>query len=183
MIYGIVLAGGKSTRMKTNKMLLEYNGRPIISYAIEGMKPFVDHLIVVTGRYDKEIREALKEEKDIEIITNENYELGMFSSVIAGVKHVRGPFFLIPGDCPFVQKETYDALLNGHGDIRVPRYKDKDGHPIYIDEKYIDELLSLPLDDNLKRFRDSKNYEIIDVRDKNIVMNLNDVLDFIKIND
>ena len=180
MIYGIVLAGGKSTRMKTNKMLLDYNGHPIIYYTIHSVLPFVDHLIVVTGRYDKEIRDALKDE-NVEIVTNENYEMGMFSSVLCGVKHVAGPFFLIPGDCPFVKKETFQALLNGSGKIRVPRYKEKDGHPIYICEDYIEELLSLPLDDNLKRFRDSKKYEIINVEDSNIVINLNADLDFINL--
>ena len=31
---------------------------------------------------------------------------------------------------------------------------------------------------NLKVFRDSKNYEIINVEDKNIVINLNEFLDY-----
>lgn len=177
---GVILAGGKSTRMKTNKMLIEFDGHPLIWYAINGMKPFVDHLVVVTGKYDKEIREALKDE-EVEIVTNHDYEKGMFSSVQTGLKRCRGPLFLLPGDCPFVQKETYEALLKGHEGIRVPSYKNKEGHPIYIASNYIDEILSLPLDDNLKRFRDSKKYEIISVRDKNIVINLNNVLDLIDI--
>ncbi len=178
---GIILAGGKSTRMGKNKMLIDINGHPVIWHTIQSMSPFVSRLIIVTGRYDKEIREALKEEKDIEIVTNPDYELGMFSSVKTGVKRVAAPFFLIPGDCPFVKKETYEALLEGKGDIRVPNYKGEDGHPIYIDIKYKDEILSLPLDSNLKLFRDSKNYEIIDVRDPNIVINLNAVSDVIKV--
>ena len=36
----------------------------------------------------------------------------------------------------------------------------------------------MPLDSNLKVFRDSKNYEIINVEDKNIVINLNEFLDY-----
>ena len=178
---GIILAGGKSTRMGRNKLLIDIDGHPVIWHSIQSMRPFVDHLIVVTGHYDKEIREALKDEKDIEIVTNPDYELGMFSSVKTGVKHVRAPFFLLPGDCPFVRKETYLSLLEGKGDIRIPNYEGQDGHPIYIDNKYREEILSSPLDMNLKLFRDSKNYEIINVRDKNIVINLNQVSDIINL--
>ena len=179
-IYGIILAGGKSTRMKQNKMLINYNGHPLIWWAINSIKPYVDHLIIVTGKYDQEIRDFLGQ-TDIEIVKNENYEKGMFSSVLTGICRTFGDFFIIPGDCPFVSGDTFKALLNGHEKIRVPRYKNEDGHPIYISGEYKEELLSLPLDYNLKRFRDSKNYEIINVEDKNIVINLNYILDLEKL--
>ena len=178
---GIILAGGKSTRMGRNKLLIDINGHPVIWYTIKSMRPFVEHLIVVTGKYDKEIREALKEEKDLDIVTNHDYEKGMFSSVKTGVNKVRDSFFLIPGDCPFVDKKTYLSLLEGKGDIRVPNYHGEDGHPIYFDIKYKDEILSYPIESNLKLFRDSKNYEIIKVEDKNIVINLNQVSDVINL--
>ena len=173
---GIILAGGKSTRMGTNKLLLPYEGKPFLLYAIEGMMPYVNRIIVVTGKYDKEIREALRD-VDVTIVTNYDYELGMFSSVKTGIKHVGSDFFLLPGDCPFVKKETYIALLNGHEKIRVPKYHNDEGHPIYISYEYKEEILSYPLDSNLKEFRNSKKYEIIQVEDENIVLNLNTVLD------
>ena len=100
MIDGIILAGGKSTRMKTNKMLLDFNGHPIIWHTLKSISPYVDRVIIVTGCYDKEIREALKNE-DVYFIYNKGYEKGMFSSVLTGVKETRGDFFIIPGDCPF----------------------------------------------------------------------------------
>ena len=127
MIDGIILAGGKSTRMGTNKLLLEYKGHPLIWYTIQAMKPHVGRIIIVTGKYDNDIRNALKDEK-VTFIYNSNYEKGMFSSVQAGVREVKGDFFLIPGDCPFVKSSTYLALLNGKGDIRVPQYHGEDGH-------------------------------------------------------
>ena len=177
MIDGIILAGGKSTRMKTNKMLLDFNGHPIIWHTLKSIQPHVDRVIIVTGRYDKEIREALKNE-NVLFIYNKDYEKGMFSSVLTGVRKTNGDFFIIPGDCPFVQGKTFESLIKGKGDIRVPSVNGEDGHPIYISSKYKDELLSMSLDNNLKSFRDSKNYEIIDVEDKNIVINLNEFLDY-----
>lgn len=181
MIDGIILAGGKSTRMNTNKMLLEIDGRPLLWHTIHGMKPFVNRIFVVTGKYDQDIRAALKDE-DVTFVYNPDFELGMFSSVLAGVKQVSNDFLLIPGDCPFVKADTYKKILSGSKDIRVVRYLDKDGHPIYISKKYIDELLKCPLDYNLKLFRDSKKYEIINVKDENILLNINNVFDVHKVN-
>ena len=176
MVDGIILAGGKSTRMNTNKMLLQINGHPLLWYTINRMKPFVNRIVVVTGRYDKEIRDALKDE-DVLFVYNPDYEKGMFSSVLTGVRSINDDFILIPGDCPFVKEDTYRHILNGKGDIRVVSYKGKDGHPIYISKRYIPELLNCGLDYNLKLFRDSKNYEIIDVEDENILLNINNVFD------
>ena len=173
----IILAGGKSTRMGTNKMLLDYNGHPLLWHTIQSVKPFVSRIIIVTGKYDKDIKEALKEEK-VEFVYNKYFELGMFSSVIAGVKATRDDFMVLPGDCPFIKKETFEKILEGNGDVRYPKCGIIEGHPLYISKKYKGELLDLGLDNNLKMFRDSKKCEIIIVEDKNIGMNLNNKLDF-----
>ena len=105
----------------------------------------------------------------------------MFSSVLTGVKETKEDFMIIPGDCPFVEPETIKKILLGNGEIRYPRYQNLEGHPLYISKKYKDELLNFGLDNNLKLFRDTKKCEIIDVEDKNIVMNLNNLLDFKKL--
>ena len=177
----IVLAGGKSTRMGTNKLLLDFKGHPLLWHTIQSVAPFVNRVIVVTGRYDQEIRDALKDLK-VTFVYNKDYELGMFSSVLTGVKETKEDFLVIPGDCPFVSPDTIKKILNGKGEIRYPKYHDEEGHPLYISKKYKSELLSMSLDSNLKLFRNSKKCEIIDVEDKNIVMNLNTILDLNKLN-
>lgn len=177
----IILAGGKSTRMGTNKMLLDYKGHPLLWYTIQSVKPFVNRIIVVTGKYDQEIREALKEE-NVEFVYNKDYELGMFSSVLTGARVTKDDFMVIPGDCPFIKKETFKKILEGTGEIRYPKCGDLEGHPLYISKRYKVELLHFGLDNNLKMFRDSKKCEIIFVEDKNISMNLNNILDFSSLN-
>ena len=181
MIEAIVLAGGKSSRMQTNKMLLTVDGTPVILHTISYLRPFVSKVIVVTGKYHKEISELLNREEKVQIVENKDYELGMFSSVKAGVRETTTDFLLTPGDCPFVSEETIEKILKGSGKIRVVRYHGEDGHPIYISKEYKEEILNFPLDSNLKVFRDSKNYEIIDVEDRNILVNLNNVLDLEKV--
>ena len=44
---GVVLAGGKSTRMGQDKALLEVDGKPLLLHAIEKLKPHVRELIVI----------------------------------------------------------------------------------------------------------------------------------------
>ena len=177
MAVAIILAGGKSTRMGTNKMLLSFANHPLIYYTITGVKPFVSKVYVVTGKYDKEIKEATKD-LNVEYVFNKDFELGMFSSVLAGVKEVEDDFMIIPGDCPFIKGETYQKILSSKGDIRCPMCQGKEGHPLYISKKYKEELVNFGLDNNLKLFRDSKKCEIINVEDKNIFLNINDLNDF-----
>lgn len=162
-------------------MLLPYKGHPLLWHTIQSVKPFVKRIIVVTGKYDKEIKEALKDEK-VEFIYNKYFERGMFSSVLAGVKATRDDFMVLPGDCPFIKKETFEKILSGTKEVRYPKCGDLEGHPLYISKKYKNELLHFGLDNNLKMFRNSKKCEIIFVEDKNIGMNLNNLLDFSKLN-
>ncbi|WP_413374272.1 molybdenum cofactor guanylyltransferase [Paenibacillus taichungensis] len=46
---GIILAGGLSRRMGSNKALLEWNGSSVLGQVIQAMAPAVDGIIVSTG--------------------------------------------------------------------------------------------------------------------------------------
>ncbi|MEC3907783.1 molybdenum cofactor guanylyltransferase [Tamlana sp. 2201CG12-4] len=54
-ITGIILAGGKSSRMGSDKGLIELHGKPFIQYSIEALKPWVTDIIIVSDSpdYDK----------------------------------------------------------------------------------------------------------------------------------
>ena len=180
MITGIILAGGKSTRAGQNKLLLEVGGKPIVLHTIKAMRPFVDKLIVVTGRYHDELCKVLK---DVEVVFNKKYEDGMFSSVRAGVAQAEGNFFVLPGDCPFVSKKTISALLDCDESfsIRVPTYDGHTGHPMYVNRKLRRRILHEPHDSNLRIFRDEIGYETVEVDDKSILNDVDTIEDYEKL--
>lgn len=47
-ITGIVLAGGKSSRMGTDKGFLKLNGKPFVQYSLDALKPLVSEIIIVS---------------------------------------------------------------------------------------------------------------------------------------
>ncbi|MBL7953070.1 MAG: molybdenum cofactor guanylyltransferase [Flavobacteriales bacterium] len=44
---GVVLAGGRSSRMGRDKALIEHNGRSLIANAVEILRPHVDELLII----------------------------------------------------------------------------------------------------------------------------------------
>ena len=175
MTTGIILAAGESTRAGQNKLMLEVNKKPLILHTVDSIRPFVDKLIVVTGKYNEQMCPILK---DVEIVFNKDYQKGMFSSIRAGVAHSEGNIFVIPGDCPFVSKEVVKALSSPSFSIRVPAYKGTCGHPIYLSEKVKDLLLKEDINSNLKAFRDKVGYEKVEVNDKNILNDIDTIEDY-----
>ncbi|HOC80299.1 MAG TPA: NTP transferase domain-containing protein [Bacilli bacterium] len=178
MIHGIVLAAGYSSRAETNKMLLMHKGKFLLSHAIDGMLPFVDEVIVVTGHYHKEISEVLKNYEKVTCVYNPRYAEGMFTSVQAGVTKTKGDFFILPGDCPFVSADTYQKMLSGTKNLRVPSFHNRTGHPLFLKQSLKDELLNEPAESNLKVFRNRHDYEIIKTEDSQILMDIDTPSDY-----
>ena len=48
-ITGIILAGGKSSRMGTEKGLILYKNKPFVEHIIEAMSPLVDNIIIISN--------------------------------------------------------------------------------------------------------------------------------------
>ena len=178
MVEGIVLAGGFSSRMGKNKMALEIDKKPILIHTIESMKPFVERIYLVTGHYDQDIRTFIKEDDKVKIVCNKDYEKGMFSSILCGVHYVSGDFFILPGDLPFINAGTYDALLKGSKPVRYPTYKGKEGHPLFIKGFLKEKLLQEGIDSNLKKFRDKQEKEGIEVDDRFILRDIDTINEY-----
>ncbi len=178
MAQGIILAAGYSSRAQTNKMLLPYAQKPLIVHAIEGMRPFVSTIFVITGHFHDEVKEVVQNQEKVVILRNEHYGEGMFSSVLLGVSRTTEDFFVLPGDCPFVSASTYRSLLDGKASVRVPSFQGKTGHPLFVAKALKTTLLGEPRGSTLMTFRNRHNYEIIKVDDPAILTDIDTPADY-----
>jgi len=180
-MVGIVLAGGSSTRAKVNKLLLEVDRKPLICHTINTISPFVDRVVVVTGKYHDELSKVIT---NAEIVFNSEHEQGMFSSVLTGIRSAIGNnVLLIPGDITNVSEASVRALLNGTKAIRIPSFNGETGHPVYLSKEMVDELVKEPIDSRLCDFiaRHNNETEIIEVNDKFINFDVDTIEDYMRL--
>ncbi len=172
MVKTIILAGGKSSRFKTNKMSALLDGQPILFRTIKPFLKVTDSVTVVTGFFDVNYLKEYIDLNKLNIVHNELHELGMFSSILKGVQNINTDIFLTPGDYPNIKQDTLKKILDEDGDIRVPRYKGRKGHPIYLTKKVVEELKKESIESNLKIFRDRHLVNYIDVDDEGILQDI-----------
>jgi molybdenum cofactor cytidylyltransferase len=172
-IEGVVLAAGLSSRMGQHKMALPLGDRTVIERSLESMYEIVRRIWVVVGWQAERIRELLAAYAKVELVVNENYRRGMFSSVKVGIARVRAPaFFLLPGDCPFVGSEVYAQMLTVPGNIVIPTCRGKRGHPVLFRSQLIPEILAMPDDGTLRDYIDTSRHATIEVEDEGILLDL-----------
>ena len=139
----IVLAAGLSSRMGENKLLLPYNGRPIIQSAVDTALSFSDDVIVVTGHERERVEEALSG-FDAEVIYCQNYMEGQKQSALCGLKASHSDdFAIVPGDLPLLSLSDYEgtaSLLSSHTISRAV-YAGMPGHPVMFRKEHRDRLL------------------------------------------
>jgi molybdenum cofactor cytidylyltransferase len=151
-IAAIVLAGGLSSRMGQSKVLLPWDGRPIIAAIADRLKRMrLDDIVIVTGHLSTQVKAAVANEP-VRTSHNEDYADGeMLSSLQAGLRAL-GPehsaCLIVLGDQPQLDNrivnEIMTAYAEGKGKIIAPSYRQRRGHPILIDRAYWQEILDLP---------------------------------------
>lgn len=178
---GIILAGGKSSRMEQNKMLLQYKNKPIIYHVVKSMMTHCSKVTIVTGFYNIDYKQYLQEFSNVHIVHNDQHQLGMFSSIKRAIKDVENDIFLIPGDYPLVKKSTYRKILEGCGPVRVPVCQGRKGHPIFISKDLIPSIKIEDLSSNLKVWRDKQSVTYIEVSDRGTLQDIDTIKEYEKL--
>ncbi len=144
----IVPAAGAAERFGGAKLLANVGGQPLLERTVRALLGGgVDHAIVVLEPGSNEIRDAIPALKDrrVTVATNRHPELGMLSSIQAGLRERQGdPILVLPGDMPYVEEATVSSLLrlySERGGIVSPRFRGKRGHPVVIAGRLKDEIL------------------------------------------
>ena len=169
----IMLAAGTSSRMgKENKMLLPFEGLPMVTHCCMQALAFLEQysvennesctLIVVTGYRHRSVGKALERcrlfvEKTsapirLLVVNNADYRKGQFSSTKVGTAEVSegSPFFISLADMPMITADHYRKLvpLLGNHDAVRPFYENKEdkvpGHPVLHAFTLKDTILKCP---------------------------------------
>jgi molybdenum cofactor cytidylyltransferase len=157
----IILAAGSSSRLGRPKQLLEYKETTLLKNTIcEVFKMPNSFIIVVTGANNDLIEKDLNS-KEINRCFNPDWETGMASSIVKGLKEL---LFLNP-DCdhciftvcdqPYVTSLIFENLINkyhktGKG-ITASAYSETLGTPVLFHKKYFNELLDLKGQEGAKK--------------------------------
>ena len=149
-VCAVVLAGGLSIRMGTQKLLLPFGGKTIVERVVEDIiNSGINRIVVVLGANYAEIEEVLKS-WPVKTVWNENFQEGMHTSVISGVKALpleSKAVLIFLGDQPFISGNVIQNVIeawksSGKG-IIIPLFDGKRGHPPLYDLKYRTELSNL----------------------------------------
>lgn len=168
MISAILLAAGESRRMGEFKQLLTVAGKTFVERCVETLLASqADEVIVVTGHRESDVRPILSN-RPVRFVYNPDYKKGMSASVKCGIEaaDAQSTAALIAlVDQPLIEVEIVDQLIAVYRKDRplivVPRYKGRNGHPVIMDMKLREEILSTDTSIGLKQVRDAHAEEVV----------------------
>ncbi|WP_298533659.1 molybdenum cofactor guanylyltransferase [uncultured Algibacter sp.] len=109
-ITGIILAGGKSSRMGTDKGFLILNNKPFVQYSIDALRPLVSEIIIVSDISDYDIL-GLKRINDI------TKDAGPVAGISSGLEASKTEYNLILScDIPLITSEVLQKLIDAVDD-------------------------------------------------------------------
>lgn len=172
MLSAIVLAAGSSTRMNgSNKLLLPYKNRSMISHVIEQIiSGGIENIIIVLG-YDAENVRRCLEYLPVEFIKNSDHLMGMTSSIQKGVSISKSDGYMIcladmikitGAEYELFKKTFEEQYLVNNKCICIPVYMGKYGNPVIFSSYYKDLIQQHKITDGCK--------EIITANLKHLIM-------------
>lgn len=183
-LTGIILAGGKSQRMGTDKGLLLLKGKPFVTHIYEALKPIVgDNIVVVSSNADYD---ALGYNRIEDMIADKGPVGGLYTAL----KQSKTKFNLVLSvDVPLVSTELLQWLVAKHEDsfmVTQVQVQDKASPLIAVYDRSIRILLGEHLAGNQLKLRDviaEVNHQTLEVPSKwsKQVQNINTEEDYKKI--
>ncbi len=179
----VVLAAGSSSRMGGHKLTLQYEKKPLIVHAVSAALEACSRVILVTGYFADEVREALKnegllDEPRLTLVHNEHPEQGQFSSTLTGLKETgEGEDVAIAvGDAPLISSLHYRFLrehLEEHEGVRVFVHGTP-GHPMLCSASLVAAMLKSEGYTSVRDFLKGKDICEIEETDPSWVTDIDD---------
>lgn len=128
-LYGLVLAGGKSSRMKKDKSLLEYHGRKQTVYCFELLSRFCEQ-VFVSNRQDQA---ELIGHKTLPQIHDTFVDIGPLGGILSAMMRTpEAAWLVLACDLPFVNAVAIETLVRNRNPFKLAtayRNADERGQP------------------------------------------------------
>jgi molybdenum cofactor cytidylyltransferase len=182
-IGALVLAGGRSSRMGTHKLLLPLGGRPVVVYALEAaLGSGADPVALVLGYQAEDVRAALPA-GEYQTIVNAEYASGMSTSLHAGIAalppEVAGAVILL-ADQPLITGEIVAQVIakaraSGR-EIVMASFGGRRGTPVYFARTLFAELLAVTGDEGGRAViaRQPADVAVVDFADEVAALDVDD---------
>ncbi|WP_298882031.1 nucleotidyltransferase family protein [uncultured Polaribacter sp.] len=175
----LVLAAGKSSRMKDIKQLLKINNKTLLETALEnGKKINPNNVFCVLGAHAEKIKKETST-KNITYIFNNNFEKGLSSSIVCGVNYIAKEhsnltsILILLADQPKIDFQFLNELVSIYQKnttkIVASSYGDKKGVPAIFPKIYFEKLKLLKGDKGAKEFLNSHNIDVASINSLKLI--------------
>lgn len=125
MVSGVILAGGKSSRMKRDKAFIEFKGEKLINIVGKTFSEFCDEVIVSVAK-NVNSKDYKKKINFNSIVVNDKEEgKGPLIGILSSFKVAKGEYIAISScDSPFIKRQVYEFLME--------KAKGKDGAVVKV---------------------------------------------------
>ena len=145
----------------------------------------ISPIYLVLGANAEEIWRQLSPVRE-KIIINREWENGQISSLQCALKkiwHKSEALMVCLVDTPLIKAETYQKLVQSwksmQGNIIIPQYKGKHGHPVIFDHRFFPDLMLAPLNEGAHwvTHRHPESIIHVDVEDEGMVQDIDTMED------
>jgi molybdenum cofactor cytidylyltransferase len=156
-IAGLILAAGGSSRMgDQNKLLQLIDGTPMVKKVVAScLHSNLSSIYVVLGHDSEWINNCISTE-GINFVNNEDWRLGMASSINSGIGAMNNDFdgaMILLGDMPYIETKLIDQMIELFQEYKivVPVKNGRQGNPVLFSSTFFNDLQSIDGDKGAKR--------------------------------
>ena len=130
----LILAGGKSRRMRGNKALIRLGGKPLLLHVTERIRGLTQETVVVVGKNDNLADYESFLPPSINILRDTVTGMGPLAGILTGMQNMRSEYAVVlPCDSPFIKREvlTYLFKMAQGADAAIPRWPNGNIEPLH----------------------------------------------------
>jgi molybdenum cofactor cytidylyltransferase len=169
-VYGVILAGGTSSRLGQPKQLLPLGDRPVLAHTVgNALRAALDGVTVVLGHEAAAIQAQI-DFGPARVVVNDRYRAGQSTSLIAGLgalpPEADAALFIL-GDQPLIGPAVLNALIAAYRQtaalIVMPTYHDRRGNPVLFRRSLFPALARITGDQGARGVIAAHNQDVLTV--------------------